>query len=102
MMRRCGAELEGRLLGRCERAGSVKRGDRWFCWQHDPGRAEAEAREAAAERAAREAGLERRFARELLERGAGLRPDQVAALTDADLEMLAAAGGVLAFLPPRG
>jgi hypothetical protein len=101
-----GAEAEGQpcnaktrnLFGRCDRRATVERDGRWFCWQHDPERFQAERAARAARRRqeamAHEAEIEARWRRDDLLRNSG-----VGALTNQDLEQIVAAGGIRAFLP---
>ena len=81
----------------CGRPASVERDGQWWCYQHDPERRRAKAAARTAQVRLEDAARELKFARQDLEREAGL-----CELTDADLRAIIAAGGmrkILAGLP---
>jgi hypothetical protein len=90
---KCCANLRGRYRGNCERNGTVERGGKWYCRQHDPVLvAEQRAAKAVvlrAEAAALQAKVHMEVDRHILERDAG-----VDRLTDAELRAIIAAGGM--------
>lgn len=86
------------FIGDCERDATVERDGKPYCWQHDPERFRDAALKRAEQLKAREAKLEKEWARMDLERSAGLRPDQIAELTDEQVRLIAEAGGILAFV----
>jgi hypothetical protein len=100
-MTKCSGEPHT-FFGYCERKPTVERDGKPYCWQHDPERRRAKARARAEADRQHEKKLEREWARMDLERSAGLRPDQVAKLTDEQVRMIADAGGITAFVCEPG
>lgn len=96
---RCAGTVRG-FVGDCERRPTVERNGKWYCWQHDPDRLAEQAKERRdawrAKMQKEDDAFAARRSRRDLEARAGIKD-----LTDAELEKLAALGGVRNLLRAR-